>query len=99
IQVRQLLLAHEMQHGEPTVILLHDLLAVAVDDMRQGGDPLLPLELAFVKVTRAAGDLSRESTAFRLERLEQAAARVTGSSPSPEAAAEENPVPNADVAQ
>jgi DNA polymerase-3 subunit gamma/tau len=53
-----------------TVVRLIDLLAVAVDDMRQGGDPRLPLELALVKVTRPASDLSRESLAFRLERLE-----------------------------
>jgi hypothetical protein len=38
--------------------------------MRQGGDPRLPLELALVKVTRPAADLSRESVAYRLERLE-----------------------------
>jgi DNA polymerase III subunit gamma/tau len=56
-----------------TVIRLVDLLAVAVDDMRQGGDPRLPLELALVKVTRPAVDLSRESLAFRLDRLEQGA--------------------------
>jgi len=54
-----------------TVVRLIDLLAVAVDDMRQGGDPRLPFELALVKVTRPASDLSRESLAFRLERLEQ----------------------------
>ncbi|HKU58069.1 MAG TPA: hypothetical protein VJP39_00575, partial [Gaiellaceae bacterium] len=53
-----------------TVIRLIDLLAVAVDDMRQGGDPRLPLELALVKVTRPGADLSRESLAFRIERLE-----------------------------
>jgi hypothetical protein len=41
-----------------------------VEDMRQGGDPRLPLELALVKVTRPAADLSRESTAYRLEQLE-----------------------------
>jgi hypothetical protein len=52
------------------VIRLVDLLAVAVEDMRQGGDPRLPLELALVKVTRPAADLSRESTAYRLEQLE-----------------------------
>jgi hypothetical protein len=55
---------------EATVVRLIDLLAVAVDDMRQGGDPRLPLELALVKVTRPAADLSRESLAFRLEKLE-----------------------------
>ena len=55
--------------GEAAVLRLIDLLAVAVDDMRQGGDPRMPLELALVKVTRPAADLSRESVAFRLERL------------------------------
>jgi DNA polymerase III subunit gamma/tau len=59
------------QIGEPTVLRLCDLLAVAVEDLRQGGDPRLPLELALVKVTRPAADLSRESTAFRLEQLER----------------------------
>ncbi|HWX08570.1 MAG TPA: hypothetical protein VNY33_01210, partial [Gaiellaceae bacterium] len=56
---------------------------LAVDDMRQGGDPRLPLELAFVKVTRPASDLSRESTAFRLERLEQGAPSVQASAAAP----------------
>jgi DNA polymerase-3 subunit gamma/tau len=59
------------QLPEPTVLRLCDLLAVAVDDLRQGGDPRLPLELALVKVTRPAADLSRESTAHRLELLER----------------------------
>jgi hypothetical protein len=49
---------------------LIELLAVAVDDMRQGGDPRLPLELAIVKVTRPHADLSRESLAHRVELLE-----------------------------
>jgi hypothetical protein len=49
---------------------LIDLLAVAVEDMRQGGDPRLPLELAIVKVTRPHADLSRESLAHRVELLE-----------------------------
>jgi DNA polymerase III gamma/tau subunit len=60
------------QLAEPTVLRLCDLLAVAVEDLRQGGDPRLPLELALVKVTRPAADLSRESTAHRLELLERA---------------------------
>jgi DNA polymerase-3 subunit gamma/tau len=63
--------AHQL--GAPTVVRLIDLLAVAVEDMRQGGDPRLPLELALVKVTRPGSDLSRESIAFRLERLESGA--------------------------
>jgi DNA polymerase III gamma/tau subunit len=54
-----------------SVVRLIDLLAVAVDDMRQGGDPRLPLELALVKVSRPASDLSPSALAFRLELLEQ----------------------------
>jgi DNA polymerase III subunit gamma/tau len=61
------------QLPEPTVLRLIDLLAVAVDDMRQGGDPRLPLELALVKVTRPQADLSRESLAHRVELLENRA--------------------------
>jgi DNA polymerase-3 subunit gamma/tau len=59
------------QLSPAAVVRLIDLLAVAVDDMRQGGDPRLPLELALVKVSRPSSDLSREGLAFRLERLEE----------------------------
>jgi DNA polymerase III subunit gamma/tau len=76
-ETRERLRAQANQLGEPTVVRLLDLLAIAVDDMRQGGDPRLPLELALVKVTRPAADLSRESTAYRLEQLE------TRGSPAP----------------
>ena len=69
-EARERLRAQANQLGEPTVIRLIDLLAVAVDDMRQGADPRLPLELALVKVTRPAADLSRESIGYRLEQLE-----------------------------
>src|SRR3989440_2297537 len=64
---RERLRAHANQLGEGVVLRLCDLLAVAVDDMRQGGDPRLPLELALVKVTRPAADLSRESLPHRAE--------------------------------
>jgi DNA polymerase-3 subunit gamma/tau len=64
------------QLPEPTVLRLIDLLAVALDDLRQGGDPRLPLELALVKVTRPQADLQRESLAHRVELLE---ARLVGS--------------------
>ncbi|MFL5961388.1 MAG: DNA polymerase III subunit gamma/tau [Gaiellaceae bacterium] len=69
-EARERLREQANQLPAATVVRLIDLLAVAVDDMRQGGDPRLPLELALVKVTRPASDLSRESLAFRLERLE-----------------------------
>jgi DNA polymerase-3 subunit gamma/tau len=70
-ETRERLRAQANQLGEATVIRLVDLLAVAVEDMRQGGDPRLPLELALVKVTRAGADLSRESLSYRLEQLEE----------------------------
>ncbi|HYA08992.1 MAG TPA: DNA polymerase III subunit gamma/tau, partial [Gaiellaceae bacterium] len=89
-ETRERLRAQANQLGEPTVIRLLDLLAVAVDDMRQGGDPRLPLELALVKVTRPGSDLSRESVNYRLEQLEHRgpapAPGATAAAPEPEAA-------------
>ena len=70
-ETREKLLAQANQLPEASVLRLCDLLALAVDDMRQGGDPRLPLELALVKVTRPGADLSQESLAYRLELLEQ----------------------------
>jgi DNA polymerase-3 subunit gamma/tau len=93
------------QLPEPTVVRLFDLLAVAVDDMRQGGDPRLPLELALVKVTRPHADLSRESLAHRVEVLEErlhagpSAAVSRAPSPVPAPAAGPAPVTDADTAE
>ncbi len=75
-EARERLREQANQLPAPTVVRLIDLLAIAVDDMRQGGDPRLPLELALVKVTRPGSDLSRESLAFRLERLEGGAGHL-----------------------
>jgi DNA polymerase-3 subunit gamma/tau len=86
-EARERMRSQANQLGEATVLRLIDLLAVAVDDMRQGADPRLPLELALVKVTRPASDLSRESIAFRLERLEQGEGHV----PPPEPRADPGP--------
>jgi DNA polymerase III subunit gamma/tau len=72
-ETRERLRAQANQLGEATVIRLIDLLAVAVEDLRQGGDPRLPLELALVKVTRPGADLSRESLSYRLEQVESRA--------------------------
>jgi DNA polymerase-3 subunit gamma/tau len=69
-ETKDLLRQQANQLPEPTVLRLIDLLAVAVEDTRQGGDPRLPLELALVKVTRPQADLSRESLAHRVELLE-----------------------------
>jgi DNA polymerase III subunit gamma/tau len=84
-EVRERLHEQANQLGEATVLRLCDLLAVAVDDMRQGADPRLPLELALVKVTRPAADLSREGTAYRLEQLEERGASGLAAGPGPEA--------------
>jgi DNA polymerase III subunit gamma/tau len=94
-EVRERLHEQANQLGEATVLRLCDLLAVAVEDMRQGADPRLPLELALVKVTRPAADLSRESTAYRLEQLEDRAQPVAGPVPqtAPPTAPPEEPAP------
>ena len=91
------------QLPEPTVLRLVDLLAVVLEDERQGADPRLPLELALVKVTRPHADLARESLVHRVEVLESRlhagapAAESWGPSPVPAPAAgpapDESPAP------
>jgi DNA polymerase III subunit gamma/tau len=90
-ETRERLHAQANQLPEATVIRLCDLLAVAVDDMRQGGDPRLPLELALIKVTRPGADLERESLAFRIEQLERRGPSTAVS--APERAEAEGPAP------
>jgi DNA polymerase III subunit gamma/tau len=91
-ETRERLREQANQLRPATVLRLVDLLAVAVDDMRQGGDPRLPLELALVKVTRPAADLTRESIAYRLEQLEsRVAASGAAPVPAPAPAAAEPP--------
>ena len=69
-ETRERLQAQANQLGPTEVLRLIDLLALAVDEIREGGDPRLPLELALVKVTRPQADLSREALLLRLEQLE-----------------------------
>jgi DNA polymerase-3 subunit gamma/tau len=90
-EVRERLHEQANQLSEATVLRLCDLLAVAVEDLRQGGDPRLPLELALVKVTRAAADLSRESAAYRLEQLESRIQAGPVLVPGPELGPQETP--------
>jgi DNA polymerase-3 subunit gamma/tau len=85
-ETRERLREQANQLPAPTVLRLCDLLAVAVEDARQGADPRLPLELALVKVTSPGSDLSRESLAFRVEQIEQ---RLSG---APAAVNEPTPV-------
>jgi len=95
-ETKDLLREQANQLPEPTVLRLIDLLAVALDDMRQGGDPRLPLELALVKVTRPQADLSRESLAHRVELLETRATSGTAHTPerSPAVATRAAPDPS-----
>jgi DNA polymerase III subunit gamma/tau len=92
-EARERLREQANQLPEPTVVRLIDLLAVVLDDGRQGGDPRLPLELALVKVTRPQSDLARESLVHRVELLESRvhagppAAEPWGPSPVPAPAA------------
>jgi DNA polymerase III subunit gamma/tau len=104
-ETRERLRAQANQLGEATVIRLIDLLAVAVEDLRQGGDPRLPLELALVKVTRPGADLSRESLSYRLEQVESRAhvpeSAVLGTVPKtrPEEPARPSPEPSLELEQ
>ena len=109
-ETRERLREQANQLAEASVVRLIDLLADAVEDMRQGGDPRLPLELALVKVTRPQADLSRESLAHRVELLESrlhsapaapdprpaASARDTLPSPAPADQAGPPPAPEPD---
>jgi DNA polymerase III subunit gamma/tau len=98
-ETRERLRAQANQLSEATVLRLCDLLAIAVDDMRQGGDPRLPLELALVKVTRPAADLERESIAYRLEQLESRghSGHVPGT--APQTGPEETSLPEPSTAE
>jgi DNA polymerase-3 subunit gamma/tau len=86
-ETRERLREQANQLGRATVTRLIDLLHAAVEDMRQGGDPRLPLELALVKATRPGSDLSRESLAYRLEQLEERGHVVHAVAQQPAAAA------------
>jgi len=93
-ETRERLRSQANQLGEPVVLRLIDLLAVAVDDARQGGDPRLPLELALVKVTRPGADLSRASLSHRIDQLE---ARTHGAPPPAAPPARPAPAPKAEA--
>jgi DNA polymerase III subunit gamma/tau len=77
--------ASQAERLEPaTVHRLVDLLRAVLDDVREGADPRLPLELALVRTCRPAGDLTAEAFDQRLSRLEAA---LQGTAPSPPPAA------------
>ncbi len=104
-ETRERLRSQANQLAESEVVRLIDLLAVAVDDVRQGGDPRLPLELALVKVTRPGADLSAQSLSFRIEQLEtrlrgepvRAEAKQPESPPAPDSSASASPAGELDL--
>jgi DNA polymerase-3 subunit gamma/tau len=84
-------IAGQAERIEPaTVRRLIDLLRDVLDDVREGADPRLPLELALVRTCRPAGDLSAEAFDQRLSRLEAA---IQGGQPPPPPAAAAAPAP------
>lgn len=70
------------------VVRLIDLLRTVVDDVKEGGDPRLPLELALVKVSRPANELALEALDQRLSQLESNGASPAPPKPPPAAAPE-----------
>ncbi|HEY5479617.1 MAG TPA: hypothetical protein VIJ84_08395, partial [Gaiellaceae bacterium] len=84
-ETRGRLLEQAHQLPQATVLRLCDLLGEAIRDMRAGGDPRLPLELALVKATRPAADLSWDALSHRLELLEQRPAHSAPPLPPPAA--------------
>jgi DNA polymerase-3 subunit gamma/tau len=84
-------IAGQAERIEPaTVHRLIDLLRDVLDDVRDGADPRLPLELALVRTCRPAGDLTAEAFDQRLSRLEAA---LQGGPPPPAAAPPPAPTP------
>jgi DNA polymerase III subunit gamma/tau len=65
------------------VVRLIDALRGVVDEVREGADPRLPLELALVKVCRPQAELSLEALEQRIERLERSGAPARATAPAP----------------
>jgi len=76
------------------VVRLIDLLRTVIDDVKEGGDPRLPLELALVKVSRPANELALEALDQRLSQLESNDASPAPPKPPPVAAPAPPPVPD-----
>jgi DNA polymerase-3 subunit gamma/tau len=98
---RERLVAQAESIPARSVLRLIDLLRDVIDEVREGGDPRLPLELALVKVCRPQNELALESLDQRLEQLEQAApAPVPAARPpdvAPSAAQPEPEPPAAEI--
>jgi DNA polymerase-3 subunit gamma/tau len=60
-----------------------DLLTAALQEIRDGADPRLPLEVALLKAARPQSERSTEALLARIERLEGGAPRPAPASPPP----------------
>jgi DNA polymerase III subunit gamma/tau len=102
---RARLLAQAERLDPPAVNRLVDMLRDVLDQVREGADPRLPLELALVRACRPGGDLSLAALEQRVARLERgdgaavpasATAQTAPASPppppAPAAAEEQRPV-------
>ncbi len=78
-----------------TVYRLVDLLRDANDQVREGADPRLPLELALVRICRPAGELELQALEQRIARLE---AGLGAGTPPPPPRAPAAPSPSAEPA-
>jgi DNA polymerase III subunit gamma/tau len=81
------------------VVRLIDLLREVVADVKEGGDPRLPLELALVKISRPQTELALEALDQRLSQLETGAPAQPApepAAPAPAAAAPPPPAPQPD---
>ena len=79
-----------------TVHRFVDLLRDANDQVREGADPRLPLELALVRICRPAGELELHALEQRIARLEAGAPAAVAAPPPPLAppTEAENPAPS-----
>jgi DNA polymerase-3 subunit gamma/tau len=92
-EARARLEAQAARVGEATTVRMIDLLRGVVDEVKEGADPRLPLEVTFVKAARPQTELSLEAVNARLDRLE--AAQAGGTPPAPTVPASPAPAPPA----
>ena len=69
---------HAERLRAPAITRALEVLGTALVDMRQAPDPRIPLEVALVRITRAASDTSVDALLIRIDRLEQVVRDGTG---------------------
>ncbi len=100
-ETRALVVEQATRVAERMVVQLLEGLLGVLDELRDGGDPRLPLELLVVRVARPAADRSTEAILRRLDALEGGAPPVPVASapasppaePAPQPVAAEPPTP------